>query len=112
MHKISTISGLQQSIRDRDIKLKKKWGQNFLVDENILKKIAAHSRTNQKGYVVEIGPGAGALTQELAGFHTGVLAIDIDITLKPLLEEILSSFDNVHLVFQDILETDIEKVLV
>lgn len=112
MHKISTISGLQQSIRDKDIKLKKKWGQNFLIDDNILKKIAAHSRTNQKGYVVEIGPGAGALTQELAGFHTGVLAIDIDTSLKSLLEEVLSSCDNVHLVFQDILETDIEKELV
>ncbi len=112
MYKVSTISGLQQLIKAKNIKLKKKWGQNFLVDENILKKIAAQSITGQeKSYVVEIGPGAGALTRELAIFHQGVLAIDIDLSLQPLLEQVLNSFNNVHLVFKDILKTDIEMGL-
>ena len=112
MYKVSTISGLQQLIKAKNIKLKKKWGQNFLVDENILKKIAAQSITGQeKSYVVEIGPGAGALTRELAIFHQGVLAIDIDLSLQPLLEQVLNSLNNVHLVFKDILKTDIEMEL-
>lgn len=111
MYKVSTISGLQRLLQDNDIRLKKKWGQNFLVDGNILKKIAAHSTAGQPGYVVEIGPGAGALTQELAVLNKGVLAIDIDKSLQPILNQVLSPYDNVQLIFQDVLKTDIESEL-
>ncbi len=112
MYKVSTISGLQHLIKDADIKLKKKWGQNFLVDGNILKKIAAFSGLSRNDYVVEIGPGAGALTQELAALHKGVLAIDIDTSLQPVLSQVLSAFENVQLLFQDVLKTDIEAELI
>ena len=112
MYKVSTISGLQNLIKEADIKLKKKWGQNFLVDGNILKKIAAHSGNDQNSYVVEIGPGAGALTQELASLHKGVLAIDIDTSLQPVLNQVLSAYENVQFVFQDVLKTDIEAELI
>lgn len=108
MNKLATISGLHKLMQQNGIKPKKRWGQNFLIDGNILKKIADNANSNQNGYVVEIGPGFGALTQELATNNKGVLAIDIDKSLEPVLKQVLSSYDNVQLLFQDILATDIE----
>lgn len=111
MNKPATITGLHKLMQQNDIKPKKRWGQNFLVDGNILKKIADHANSNQSGYVVEIGPGLGALTQELAINNIGVLAIDIDKSLEPVLKQVLCSYENVKLLFQDILVTDIESEL-
>jgi 16S rRNA (adenine1518-N6/adenine1519-N6)-dimethyltransferase len=111
MKKPSTISGLRELMLENNIRPKKRWGQNFLVDGNILSKIAKFARADHNGYIVEIGPGLGALTEELAIQHKGILAIDIDHSLEPALRQVLSPYDNVHLIFQDIMATDIEKEL-
>lgn len=90
---------------------KKKWGQNFLVDKNILARIVQACDLEKDSLVVEIGPGLGALTELLAKSSAGVLSIDIDRQLQPLLEETLDGLSNVRLLFQDILEVDLEKEL-
>jgi 16S rRNA (adenine1518-N6/adenine1519-N6)-dimethyltransferase len=90
---------------------RKKWGQNFLVDGNILNKIAKSCGSSPDCYVIEIGPGMGALTAKLAQNSRGVLAIDIDRDLKAVLEEELAGRNNVRLLFADVLEVDLEMEL-
>lgn len=90
---------------------KKNFGQNFLVDKNILKKIADSCDITSEDYLVEIGPGLGALTQELAQRCQGVLAIDIDQMLEPVLRNLADEYKNIELYFQDILDVDLEAIL-
>lgn len=90
---------------------RKKWGQNFLVDGNILNKIARSCESNPDYYIVEIGPGMGALTTKLTQYGRGVLAVDIDRDLQVMLEEVLAGKDNVRLLFADILKVNLEKEL-
>lgn len=90
---------------------KKRLGQNFLVDRNVLVKIADSCAAGPETYLVEIGPGLGALTEELARRSRGVLAIDIDTSLEPILQELADEYPNLRLLFRDILEVDIEAEL-
>ena len=90
---------------------KKRWGQNFLIDGNILENIASSSGADRDLFTVEIGPGLGALTQLLADQSRGVLAIDIDKSLEAPLQQVLAPYDNVQLHFADILGVDLEAEL-
>ena len=90
---------------------KKRWGQNFLVDNNILQRISELSGAHTGLYTVEIGPGMGALTQLLAQQSRGVLAIDIDETLQAPLRKVLALLYQCQLVFADILKVDVEQEL-
>lgn len=90
---------------------KKRWGQNFLIDQNILERIASASGARSDLYTVEIGPGMGAMTQLLAQQSRGVLAIDIDKSLEAPLQQVLAPFDNVRLHFADILSVNLEQEL-
>ncbi|MGI5881212.1 MAG: 16S rRNA (adenine(1518)-N(6)/adenine(1519)-N(6))-dimethyltransferase RsmA [Syntrophomonadaceae bacterium] len=111
MIKTSTISGLKVIMDKYQLFPRKKWGQNFLVDGNILTKIADQAVTSAVSYVLEIGPGLGALTTELAARFEGVLAVDIDHSLEPALKDVLQSFPQVRLLFADILDIDVEANL-
>lgn len=111
MIKTSSVSNLKIIMRKYNLYPKKKWGQNFLIDENIIRKIIATASISSDDYVVEIGPGLGALTQELAKVAKGVLSIDIDKSLKEPLYEILAPYDNCQLLFADILNIDIAQVV-
>jgi 16S rRNA (adenine1518-N6/adenine1519-N6)-dimethyltransferase len=88
-------------------KFKKKFGQNFLQDNNIIRKIADVCDTNQDDLIIEIGPGAGALTEELVK-KAHVLAYEIDIDLK---EELNNKFSgkNVDFIFDDFLNRNIKE---
>lgn len=90
---------------------KKKWGQNFLVDGNILNKIANACGSEQDEFVVEIGPGLGALTRQLAIRSRGVLSIEIDKNLQEPLQAVLDDYPNARLLFADVLKVDIEAEL-
>ena len=92
-----------------DHKFKKKFGQNFLQDNNIIKKIANVCETNRDDLIVEIGPGAGALTRELIN-KSQVLAYEIDNELK---DRLLYTFkdENVNFIFDDFLNRDLKKDL-
>lgn len=86
---------------------KKSFGQNFLTDTNILQKIVATAEINEKVNVIEIGPGVGALTEFLAESAAEVMAFEIDERLVPILSDTLRDFDNVTIINEDILKTDI-----
>ncbi len=90
---------------------KKRMGQNFLVDRNVLVKIADSCNISPEQYLVEIGPGLGGLTQELALRSKGVLAIELDTSLGPLLADLAGELKNLRLTFNDILKIDIEAEL-
>lgn len=91
--------------------LKKSLGQNFLIDPNILRNIISQAGLSEKTGVIEIGPGIGALTEHLARSAGKVVAFEIDGRLLPVLEDTLSPYDNVTIVHQDILETDLLQVM-
>lgn len=89
--------------------LKKKFGQNFIVDENIINSIISKSEIDKDTLVIEIGPGAGSLTYKLAVAAGSVLCYEIDTTLKDMLCENISTCDNVKVVYQDFLQADVKK---
>lgn len=108
----SSPSILRSLMQQYGVYPKKRWGQNFLVDRNILENISLSCGANPHLYTVEIGPGMGALTQLLADQSRGVLAIDIDKSLEAPLQQVLAPFSNVKLLFADILDVDLEDQLV
>ena len=105
----SSPSVLRSIMQRYGVYPKKRWGQNFLIDGNILENIALSSGAHRDLYTVEIGPGLGALTQLLADQSRGVLAIDIDKSLEAPLQQVLAAYDNVQLHFADILGVDLEE---
>jgi 16S rRNA (adenine1518-N6/adenine1519-N6)-dimethyltransferase len=90
-----------------NIRLTKTLGQNFLTDANIIRKITDAGELSEKDLVVEVGPGIGALTVNLAQKAGRVIAVEIDKKLIPALEETTGGFDNVTLVNADVLKVDI-----
>lgn len=90
---------------------KKSLGQNFLTDLNILKKIVAAAEVSEEDDVIEIGPGIGALTEQLAKSAHQVMALEIDSRLIPVLSETLSPYDNVKIVEQDVLKADLKELI-
>ena len=92
-------------------KFSKSLGQNFLIDGNVVRKIVQESNINKNDYVLEIGPGMGTLTEELALNAKKVVAVELDKKLLPILDESLEGYDNVEIVHGDILKTDVKKLI-
>lgn len=88
---------------------KKSLGQNFLTDLSVCERMA--KRADKDTYVLEIGPGAGVLTKQLCRTAKQVVAIEIDTRLKPILEKELAGFDNVKVVFADVLKLDLKSLI-
>ena len=84
----------------------KRWGQNFLCDENILHKILDAAEIKTTDYVLEIGGGLGTLTQALAQYSSQVVVVEVDPKLVPLLSENLNSYQNIEIIESDILDLD------
>ena len=86
----------------------KRFGQNFLIDTHVLEKIIEASKITKDDFVLEIGPGIGTMTQYLAEAAREVVAVEIDKTLIPILEnDTLKDWDNVTVINEDILKVDI-----
>ena len=92
-------------------KFSKKFGQNFIVDENIIDAIINKSDVDKNTLVIEIGPGAGSLTYKLALSSGNVLCYEIDTTLKELLQENISECNNVEIIYKDFLQANIKEDL-
>ncbi len=90
---------------------KKKFGQNFLIDNGVLSGIVEAAGVTEADCVLEIGPGIGSLTQYLAESAKKVVAVEIDKGLIPVLEDTLSEYDNVTVINQDVLKVDIGKIV-
>ncbi|MCR5580359.1 MAG: 16S rRNA (adenine(1518)-N(6)/adenine(1519)-N(6))-dimethyltransferase RsmA [Pseudobutyrivibrio sp.] len=88
----------------------KKYGQNFLIDGNILDSIIDAAGVTKDDFVLEIGPGIGTMTQRLCEEAREVVAVEIDKTLIPILDDTLSSYKNWSVINQDILKVDIKKL--
>lgn len=89
----------------------KKFGQNFLIDLNTIKKIVETTQINQSTCVIEIGPGIGALSEQLSYYAGHVVCYEIDTRLKDVLNESLGEFENIEIIFQDFLTVDLKKVV-
>ena len=90
---------------------KKKFGQNFLIDENVVKKIVREAGVTKDDFVLEIGPGIGTMTQILCENAREVVAVEIDTKLIPILrDDTLAAYDNVTVINEDILKLDIVKL--
>lgn len=89
---------------------KKGFGQNFLIDTNILENIADAAGITDEDTVLEIGPGFGALTQVVAERAKKVIALEIDTKLIPILEETLGEYNNIEIINLDVLKCDIAKL--
>ena len=89
---------------------KKNFGQNFLVDERVLGKIVSSAEISKDDVVIEVGPGIGTLTQALSKEAYKVVAVEIDTTLVPILGELLSDFDNIEIINEDILKVDVNAI--
>ena len=89
----------------------KKFGQNFLIDGNILEKIVNAARITEEDCVLEIGPGIGTMTQYLADRAKSVIAVEVDKNLIPVLRDTLSSYQNVKVINEDILKVDVGRIV-
>lgn len=90
-----------------DVKFKKKFGQNFLKDINIVRRIVNIGEIDKKSLVIEVGPGGAIMTRELAEVAKNVLAYEIDMDLSDELYKRLEGYSNVDILFQDFLDSDL-----
>ncbi len=111
MAALGTPGGTIEILKKYDFSFQKKYGQNFLIDTNILKKIVDASSITDQDCVLEIGPGIGTMTQYLAESAKEVIAVEIDKALIPILEDTLSEYDNVTIMNGDILKLDIGRIV-
>lgn len=100
----------KELLRKYGFSFKKSLGQNFLVDGNILKKIVQAAELTPAKGTLEIGPGIGALTEQLALASGKVVAVEIDQRLIPMLEEALGEYSNVTIIHGDILKVDLAAI--
>ncbi|WP_374719662.1 16S rRNA (adenine(1518)-N(6)/adenine(1519)-N(6))-dimethyltransferase RsmA [Parageobacillus toebii] len=108
---IATPGRTREILEKYGFSFKKSLGQNFLIDTNILRKIVDFAELSDETGAIEIGPGIGALTEQLARRAKKVVAFEIDQRLLPILEDTLSPYGNVRIIHQDVLKADIHRVI-
>lgn len=108
---IATPTRTKEILDKYGFAFKKSLGQNFLIDVNVLENIIRHAGINKATGAIEIGPGMGALTEQLAIHADKVAAFEIDQRLLPILDETLADYDNVEIIHQDILKADVNEVI-
>ena len=108
LYEPSTIKEIKENF---GFKFSKSLGQNFLTNKNIIDKIISGMELEASDTVLEIGPGIGVITAEAAQKASKVIAVEIDKNLIPILSKTLSQFDNVKIVNEDILKTDVKELL-
>ena len=89
----------------------KKFGQNFLIDQNILENIISEAGITKEDFVLEIGPGIGTMTQYICEAARKVVAVEIDKNLIPNLNETLKDYSNVTVINEDILKIDLQRFI-
>ena len=102
---------MKNKLDDNSFKIKKKFGQNFITDVNIINKIVDSSNVDKNTLVIEIGPGVGSLTYKLASTAGFVLCYEIDKDVEPILKDNLREYDNYKIIFDDFLKRDLKSDL-
>lgn len=108
---LASRSATKEIINKYSFAFQKKYGQNFLIDSNVLTHIIIDAGIRENDFVLEIGPGIGTMTQYLCETAKQVMAVEIDRMLIPILEETLSAYDNVEVINEDALKLDIAKIV-
>ncbi|WP_374722038.1 16S rRNA (adenine(1518)-N(6)/adenine(1519)-N(6))-dimethyltransferase RsmA [Peribacillus tepidiphilus] len=112
MHKdIATPVRTKAILEKYGFSFKKSLGQNFLIDTNILRRIVEFAGLTKESGAIEIGPGIGALTEQLAKYSKKVVAFEIDQRLLPILEDTLSPYDNVKVIHSDVLKANVAETI-
>jgi 16S rRNA (adenine1518-N6/adenine1519-N6)-dimethyltransferase len=108
---IATPVRTKEILKKYGFSFKKSLGQNFLIDTNILKKIVSFANLEENSGAIEIGPGIGALTEQLARTSKKVVAFEIDQRLLPILNDTLSPYPHVKVIHNDVLEANVSEVI-
>lgn len=111
MKDIATAGRTKQILDDHGFSFKKSLGQNFLIDLNVIREVLDKADIHEKTGVIEVGPGIGSLTEQLARRAGKVAAFEIDQRLVPVLADTLSPYSNVTVINQDILKADIRNAI-
>lgn len=112
MESLGNVTKTIEILQKYNFTFQKKFGQNFLIDSNILEKIIDAAQVTQEDCVLEIGPGIGTMTRYLAERAKKVVAVEIDKNLIPILQDTLMDRPNVTLIHSDILKVDINRIVV
>lgn len=107
--RLYTPSRIKEILNHHGFTMTKSLGQNFLIDGNTVRAIVDGAKISEGDRILEIGPGIGTLTEELALRGKSVLAIEKDQRLKPILDETMADYDNVEILFSDVLKLDIKE---
>jgi len=104
-------SVIKELLGQNGFRFSKSMGQNFLIEKSVPVRIAEESELDQDTGVLEIGPGIGTLTQQLAQRAAKVCAVELDKALPPLLAQSLAEYDNVTIISGDVLKTDLQELV-
>ena len=108
---LTNIKTIQTLLTQNGFSFSKKLGQNFLINPSVCPKIAQYAQADKNCGVLEIGPGIGVLTAELAKAAKKVVAVEIDSKLLPVLNQTLADFDNVKIINADVLKLDLHNLI-
>ncbi|HCI74487.1 MAG TPA: 16S rRNA (adenine(1518)-N(6)/adenine(1519)-N(6))-dimethyltransferase [Lachnospiraceae bacterium] len=105
--RLSNPKTTREVIARYDFDFRKRFGQNFLIDDSIIRRSLEAAQVSKQDVIFEIGPGIGTLTQYLSEAAHQVVSIEIDKKLIPILEETLQGYDNVSIINEDVLKVDL-----
>lgn len=111
MKDIATVSRTKEILKKHGFKFKKSLGQNFLIDANVIHKVLDKAEVTEDTAVIEVGPGIGSLTEQIAKRAGKVVAYEIDQRLIPVLNDTLAPYDNVTIINEDILKADVGTMI-
>ncbi|WP_017550063.1 16S rRNA (adenine(1518)-N(6)/adenine(1519)-N(6))-dimethyltransferase RsmA [Salinicoccus carnicancri] len=111
MKDIATAGRTKQILAAHGFSFKKSLGQNFLIDLNVIREVLDKADIDENTGIIEVGPGIGSLTEQLARRAGKVAAFEIDQRLVPVLADTLSPYSNVTVINQDILKADIKDAI-
>lgn len=109
--RLTSPSLLQALLLKHEFNHKRQWGQNFLIDENLLQKMVQAAGMDGSTLVLEVGSGAGTLTQALCEKAKKVVSVEIDQRLAPILQETLAEYDNHIQLFEDVMHLDFAQLV-
>lgn len=111
MEQLSNIGTIKKLLSKHGFTFSKSLGQNFLINPTVCPRMAEKSGASENTGVIEIGPGIGVLTKELAKRSKKVVSFELDKKLIPVLEETLKNYDNIKIINEDILKVNLHKVI-
>ena len=107
---LTSISNIKSLLKKHNAVPSKRFGQNFLIDKNIIKKILNQAELSPKDVVLEIGPGIGTMTIELARKAKKIIAVEKDPKMVEILKETTQDFQNIEIINKDIMKYEVPKI--